>query len=232
MDILYPLGHGSTWGNNELKYSLRSVEKHVKEVDRVFIVGRNPKWITNIEYIEAKDDQGNKEKNIAYKIAKACQTDISDDFLFFNDDHIITQDISSNLPNYYSMTCQQMILRRNSGGEYRAAIENVRNLFGMEAKYFDIHTPIVYNKFKFLEMMERVDWTIKKGYIVKSLYGNMFNLEGTELLDFKQNKPQKKEFWEKIANERFCFSFGDQAVTPAFKYFLQQIFPEKSKYEI
>ena len=51
MDILYVVGRGSTWNNNELKYSLRSIAKNGINVDRVFIVGYIPDFINREEVI-------------------------------------------------------------------------------------------------------------------------------------------------------------------------------------
>ena len=42
MDILYVVGTGSKWDNNELRYSLRSIDKYGINIDRVFIVGTKP----------------------------------------------------------------------------------------------------------------------------------------------------------------------------------------------
>ena len=44
MDIVYILGNGSKFNNEEIRYSLRSLEKFVN-FDRVFIVGECPKFL-------------------------------------------------------------------------------------------------------------------------------------------------------------------------------------------
>ena len=41
MDVVYILGKGSVWKDNEIRYSLRSIEKHLTGFDRVFIVGQS-----------------------------------------------------------------------------------------------------------------------------------------------------------------------------------------------
>jgi len=231
MDILYPLGMGSPWNDNELRYSLRAVEKHLTGWDRVFIIGRKPNWIQNVEFIEAKDDQGNKEKNIAWKIIKGCQTDISDRFLFMNDDHILCANTGVNVPYYYSMTIQQMILRRNAGNVYRKAMQNTLDVYGFEAKYFDIHVPIVYDKKIFPEIMESLDWSKDGGYVVKSCYGNAIGAEGEVLQDHKVNTKRTIIEYEAMTHGRFCFSFGDRTIGPTFRMFMEKLYPQKSKFE-
>jgi len=231
MDLIYPIGYGSMWGNKELMYSLRSVEKHLKGFDRVFIVGRHPRWIKGIEYLDIKDDKENKEKNITFKVRAVCDTDISEDFVFMNDDHIFTQDTSVNIPNYWSLTCQQMILRRVAGRPYQNAIQGVIDLYGYDAKYFDIHVPMVFNKTKFKTLIDQTDFSHPDGIILKSLYGNHYKLDGPTLLDFKPPQPQNHQFWIEKAKERFCLSFGDASLNVHLKKYLEKTYPKKSRFE-
>ncbi len=125
-DIVYPLGKGSVWKNNELRYSLRSFEKFAIGIRNVYLVGEFPDWINGIINLPCKDGP-NKEINIANKIYTAClDPNLSDDFIFANDDHIITQPIDLEIPNYWNMTIGAMLLRRNAGNIYRAEIERMK----------------------------------------------------------------------------------------------------------
>jgi hypothetical protein len=58
-NLLYILGSGSKWQNNEIRYSIRSAEKYVGNLGRVFIVGEFPKFLSRknkkITYIEVHD---------------------------------------------------------------------------------------------------------------------------------------------------------------------------------
>lgn len=47
MDIIYSIGSGSTWDNNELRYSLRSLDMYGKSYDRVFVVGNIPEFLSD-----------------------------------------------------------------------------------------------------------------------------------------------------------------------------------------
>jgi hypothetical protein len=51
MDILYYIGSGSRHNNDELRYSLRSLDAHCKDVDKVWIVGNKPRFLVNCEYV-------------------------------------------------------------------------------------------------------------------------------------------------------------------------------------
>ena len=47
IDVVYILGDGSKWGNNEIKYSLRSLEKYGKNIRDVYICGNKPYFVNN-----------------------------------------------------------------------------------------------------------------------------------------------------------------------------------------
>jgi len=48
MDIVYLMGEGYSKCNyNELRYSLRSIDKYGKNVDRVYVIGYCPEWLSD-----------------------------------------------------------------------------------------------------------------------------------------------------------------------------------------
>jgi len=91
-DQLYVLGGDSKHNDFELRMSLRSIEKYCEGYDRVFIVGRKPTWVCNVEFYPCEDDMGMAHKNILKKIMYAChETDISEWFTLQADDHFYTK---------------------------------------------------------------------------------------------------------------------------------------------
>ena len=189
MTVVYVLGTGSRWKNYELLYSLRSIEKNLKGFTDVVIVGELPTWIQNVIHIPAKDIPFKKEFSIFSKIVAACNDErVSENFLFINDDHFLIKEIEvKNVNYYYQFTLLEKWAKAH--GHYKQSILNVieaLNEVGGNDKYFDIHTPIIYNKKKFLEL-ENFDW--KKEYVIKSLYTNLqkfITLE--EMTDCKINR--------------------------------------------
>ena len=54
MDILYYIGDGSHHNNEELRYSLRALEKHCKDIDEVWIVGNKPHFLNDkVKYLKS-----------------------------------------------------------------------------------------------------------------------------------------------------------------------------------
>ena len=82
-DIIIPLGTGSRFDDIELKFALRSVEKHLSNVRDVYVIGNWPDWLRNSTVIkfEEKNLMIFKEKNICNKVSVACSLDnVSNDF--------------------------------------------------------------------------------------------------------------------------------------------------------
>jgi len=106
IDLVYTIkANDSTWEDNELRYSLRSIEKYLSGVGQVFIIGDCPDFLTNVIHIPATDEENRewKDRNIYRKLLIACNdVRISENFLFVNDDHYLTQPFEAGkFPFYY-----------------------------------------------------------------------------------------------------------------------------------
>ena len=56
MDVLYYIGSGSHHQNRELLYSLRALEMHCRDLDRVWIVGNRPHFLNDkVQYLWVAD---------------------------------------------------------------------------------------------------------------------------------------------------------------------------------
>lgn len=236
MDVVYPIGRGSVWGDREIKYSLRSVQKHLSGVDNIWVIGHLPDHVTNVRHIEFEDVCGNKEANICAKILRACdEPEISQDFLFMNDDHFLLSDFTaSEFPYYYKGEIQAFLSKAPRRGAYIQAV--VRTFYALRSKgkltkYFDAHCPIVYNKDKFKQVMGGFDVDGKIGMVLKSLYCNILDIEGEQQIDCKINKLcMAEEILAYIKNKKF-FSIGNKAINEQLEVVLKQLYPEPSRWE-
>lgn len=225
--IVYPLGNGSRLNDAELRYSLRSVEKNLSGYGKVFIVGRKPTWIHNITYIEAKDQFEVPDRNIMTKIMKACESpEVSETFLYMNDDHFLMHEFEiDKFPFFYSETIEAYLQRRGMDG-YGQRVRNTYDYLSkndLPTKYFDSHTPILIEKKRFKEIMNKVDWNKKYGFVIKSLYANSLKIEGQLEKDHKsESTPRKND--------------PVYSTTPkpkaAVTRFLSEVFNKKSRYEM
>lgn len=254
IDIVIPY-KSSQWHDNELRYSLRSLEKFGRNVGNVFIVGDCPEFLKHavvqefisggsvtaldgIIHIPKKDGVGH-QKNIMLKLLMACgDSRVSENFIAWQDDYFLTAETDlENYPYYYSGTIQQKIAIRIPNDGYGKSMENTRNWLNASPymdftgyDFFDIHCPIIYYKKQFVDLMNKVDWSIGNGYIIKSLYANYYNFPIAEMPDLKfTNESGLAEIKEKIKG-RHIFSICDLPAK-AMRIFLEESYSEKSKYE-
>lgn len=222
--VIYPLGNKSRHKNLEIRFSLRSIEKHLEGFSDVWIIGERPDFLHNINHIPASDPYEVPDRNIMEKIKKACENPgVSDPFLFFNDDHYLLSDFQSNeFPYYYDMPLQEKIKKRGYDN-YGQRMQNTMKWLqvnGKPTKNFDIHTPILYKKQEFIDIVTKADWESKHGFVIKSLYANSLNIEGTYLKDCKHNYPVDTPVYSTFPN-----------VPPNIQKFLFEKFPNPSKFE-
>ena len=229
MDIVIPLGTGSRWQNNELRFALRSIEKYLTGYDKIFIIGECPSYLQNVIHIPCPDFPGRKEYSIFNKIMKAVKDErCSENFVFWNDDIFLIDNLqTADFKFWYEGTLQSKY--EQSHGHYKAAIKNTMGIQSANLEYTDIHTPIIYNKIFFSKTVATEDWT--KEYVIKSLYTTRFFENFESIPDLKINKAMTYYEIKVRIKERLFFSIGTYGVCPAMTKVLTELFPEKSKYE-
>lgn len=225
MDVCYTLGKGSKLKDFELRMSIRSVEKYLGNVGKVWIIGEIPEFIQNVNHIPAHDLYPVPDRNIMTKLTIACnQIELTESFLFMNDDHFLLDYFDAdNFPYFYDGDLQTYCKKRGMDGYGRRAANSLKTLqtIDLPTKYFDIHTPITYNKELFQKHVSSLDWT-KEGYIIKSLYGNAIKTEGVQMKDNKISMPPKQ-------GDKMFSTFPQ--VKASVTRFLTEQFPEPSKFE-
>lgn len=235
IDIVYILGKGSNWQNNEIRYSLRSLEKHVTDVRNVFIVGEKPSFLNEkIIHIPFNDIYSNKARNIMAKVHRVSGDQrLTVDFMLWNDDYFALQPFSAiNYPYYYKCGLDYSVMINK--GEYKLHCEytlNVLRAKNLNYRNFDCHFPIIYNKIKMRKMIDHYNWDVKYGYVLRSMYCNHFSIPGEIEKDCKTNHPMPKAHIEKQHEGKHFFSIGEGALNFAMKSYIMGLYPNKSKYE-
>lgn len=211
-----PLGSGSRWFNNELRYSLRSAN-----YEHVVLVGDKPDWFTG-DHIPAKDGSV-ATLNIWNKIKAAClDPRVSDNFFYANDDYFYLQPLVMPYPNYYGTL-------QNGNNAYKDICRHtmrILKLNGLGTNFYDIHRPMMINKNKFLECYDFFSnhTCIGLGLIVKSCYGNYLNIGGEQVPDLKLS------VWNGCPDVDM-FSIGDGCLDARFMAWCESMWTEKSLFE-
>lgn len=235
IDIVIPLAH--SWdGHEDLRYTLRGIEKNVKNFRKIWIVGDLPNWIQNVNHIPFSDADHPKfkEKNIKDKISGACMNPgVSEDFIMFNDDHFIISEIDAEkYPFYNKGSVRNSVL--NNYSPYKKTMKHTLDWLlrrGFRDLNADTHCPIIYNKKKFLNSFNNVDFLTPWGYGIKTLYCAVNRIETEYMPDCKfKAKASYEEVVEK-SQGRHVISCYDGAINGGFGKFVKELFPNKSCFE-
>lgn len=231
VDVIIPLGKGSVHDNLELRYCLRSIVKHVPDVENVFIIGQRPSFLRNIIHVAFGDNPDRKfiSLNIFRKVQAAClDKRVSDNFYFFSDDHFL---LSRYASGYYSCgTLAEAAKKIHVSQSYHKTISNTYNFLGGGTN-FNVHCPIVYNKKKFLDTVAPLPWRTAYGFAIKSIYCNLNGYPGSFIPDLKIKMSLQRHEIYKLIKGRPFFSIGDVALNASMKEVLQELYPQKSEYE-
>ena len=241
MNILYVIGKGSEWSNNELRLSLRSIAKNGKNVGRVYIVGYKPDFVSDaVTYIPCDDPYDVAHKNILHKVLYAIEhSDIGKHFLISSDDHYYMKTTDfDKLPVYYrQLEIPEKV--RDPWSVYCNSLHDTRSILlekGLTIyqtnphcnTHFDVG---IYEKYK--DIFDLAMW-IPNGGELKCIMGNLLIKEGWKAAPFKDAKLGAKDTIAEIEQRAKCGCLSSTpgiAGSPLAQY-LFKMFNTKCKYEI
>lgn len=234
MDILYILGKGSPFQNEELKYSLRSLERYGKNIGNIILVGEKPNFLDYTKVLHIPfEEKGVKDYRIAAKILHACKIGaVRGNFLFCNDDFFFMKKFDCNTFPYYQ---KGQLYHGDTSTGYSDHLKLTRDFLKTKERptlHFDVHCPIIYNADNFMQLEDC--WNYSRdtiGMVVKSVYANMFYLRGPIYHDVKLKELITKADYDAIERNE-CFSIYDQAWNRGVHSFLVQKFINKSQWEL
>jgi hypothetical protein len=237
-DVVYVVGHATGWNDNELRFTLRSLARYVTGIGQVFIVGKIPAFVTNVVELRWPDNYGCKERNIMEKVAYACgHPRLSKQFLHVHDDHFALAPVDAGqVPNYAGWVDLGALAKSvGRGNPWKVSVQNTADALtsqGLTSWNFDIHTPIIFDKDQYPEIMDRYDWRgTDRGFVVKSLYANTLGLAPTMISDVKLNDRYELPVLVDKLRGRPWFSIGNGALSQRFKNFLSELYPKPSPWE-
>lgn len=211
----------------ELRYSIRSVLKHLPGITGVLLIGDKPEWFAGDHIPMAdihwpdKPDRIWKERSMQLKIL-ACQDEF---FIYSNDDSFLNEDFTRDtLPAWYDKYCWEMA-RDNSIANYRAMYEACPHTW----KNFDVHAPILMYSQRFRKTYEQM---LDEGpqTPIKTTYCRDF-YKGTSIVDIKIRDEYNLPELHELVDGRPFFSTHQRAINIPMEQFFQDKYPNKSVYE-
>ena len=259
VDFVYPWVQGED-KFEELRYSLRSLEKHYKEPFRVVIVGDMPGWCQNVEYIKAdrkkppEIDYENITYDALWKMHKVCESNmVSGVFIRMYDDIFLLKDMGfkeiSELKALYLMD-KNSLGDKTSSDNWRKQLINTMEelrLKGHSTWNFETHLPEVFLKSVMSWVLQEFD-ALNKRLLMTSLYCNVCWQPGDDepsLVTVETN--YKAGFYgvqsnysygartypeiKKIIRGKQFLNFNDNGLSPHMIKIVEEMFPNKSKFE-
>lgn len=239
-DIVIPLGWGSVWNNNELRYSLRSLEKHLTGVGNLYIVtdlSGMPNWIRkNVIHVACPDLTNIAAVNTAKKILRACELKtLSDNFLLSNDDFFLLDEFNAaTFPNFYRGTLSEYYPnpKNTPYPKTKANTAILLKQLGYPNLHYGVHCPILINKRSFNSIIGSLKLNTETGYLTRSIYGNALRLPAEAIKDPKISGKLDPDELKKFTEGKRFFAIGDDAVNRPLMDFLHELYPDKSRWEI
>lgn len=242
-DILYVLGSKSKWDNNELRYSLRSIEKFGKNVGNIYVVGYDPGFLSDkVTIIPHEDLYIRKHKNILENIKYAVEhSNIGENFLLSSDDHFYVKETDfDNYPYFCRGELPNTVKANVKNKGYIGSLVDTRKLLernGYTYYNFSQHgnTHLTREGIKEADRLICSSYTTKFGCeptcLILNVAYSQHPFSITDREDLKVGNIANKDELIKLIGDREVFSIYDNSIECGVAEYLQELFPNKSIYE-
>lgn len=232
-DIVYFLKQSPK--NEELRYSLRSVEKNW-QYRSVWFYGGCPDDIRPDNYVWMPQRELTKWERVRGMLRAACMNDdITEDFWLFNDDFFVMKPMPEDMPPQCNKTLQDRIKsieeRHNGKTEYTEQLRHLVKTLEKAGKGmvdYTVHKPMLINRKKMLEVLDK----FPQEPMFRALYGNYWEIGGESKHDMKIAVPNYKHAVYALHNWEFI-STGDSSFNGGtIGRYLRDKFDIKSRFEV
>lgn len=226
-DVVFVVRPGER--NEALRYSLRSLKNLPHR--KVYIVGYVPSWVRNVVPVfRDQSNQADQENSNANLLTATLQPELSDDFVFMNDDFFVLQP-TDELSAMHQGPLDARIRAYRSGERMHQAyslITTKRELLRLgwppdTLSSYELHLPMLLNKQKLWRLF---DYWLNYRHLPlfalrpRTLYGNVYKLNGSITQDAKGSADPQGQFTSTTTG----FSGPDAAL-------VQSRFSTRSPYE-
>ena len=250
--VYYPYLEGAKkW--EELKYSLRSLDRFFKEDFEVWIVGDLPSWIKNVRHIPHKKTERIISSATYDAVSKLMQyidnkdsperfVRMYDDIYFIGDRKLADLEVTRYLFSYEELlsgVCRSGSLIWQD--QVRKSVEAARQL-GYPGYLTETHCPEVFEKQKMLKVFELFG-PLENRLLTSTLYFNVFPFD--RLL--KDRKTERALFYghendfsygnlsvsqlDQILKGKYFMNHNDLGLDNNLKKYISKMFPKKSRFE-
>lgn len=236
IDIVIPLGKGSTRNNLELRFALRSIAEYAEDRNNVYIISDDPPdWLNNIRIIPCADRfPHNKDANIISKLLAACKIQtLSEEFVFWSDDQLALQKFFlRQLPAVYNRRCEKDFTTDKIWHKrMRHTFEYLKKQNIFLQYNHDSHLPQRMNKQTFKKIMENINYVSAPGYCVNTLYFGLAKIPAYIAQESLKVTIEQAVILKKLPENKMFIGYNDKALEGNLPDLLKQRFPLPCQYE-
>jgi len=227
VDVVIPLGRGSRWDDNELRFCLRALEQNFLDLGQVWLVGERPPWCLHVRHLRMPDFfTANKDANLTTKVMTACyQPQITPVFLRCSDDELLLRPLRFDQLQPY----HQGEIRSPRGNRWHRRLQRTARWLrarGLTALNYDCHLPVPMQRDRFLEIFRRASYKRPPGLTIDSTYFNCCPPASQPRLPphlrLRLDRPPPHSEPLREALRRACYlNLTDRAVGPSLQRLLQ-----------
>lgn len=223
--------------NEELRYSLRSVEKNWGPRGKVWIFGGCPPDIKPDRYVHVDMIPTiGKWENTHRMMRLICECDeVSEDFWFFNDDFFVMKPTTEDIPQQYNGMLPDAVRAVECNGDRSAFYwtAQLRVLMdwaereGFGQVNYEVHKPMLINRGKMLAVMEKYPDIL----FTRSLYGNVYRIGGEDGEDVLIKRPSERIERLLRLDTVFLSSTEESFADGEIGRYVREAFPGKCRWE-
>jgi len=236
VDVIYPLGTGSCWDNNELRYALRALEVNFLDLGKVFVVGERPAWLTRVVHIAMPDlFRRNKDANLISKILVACHhPDVTPQFVRSSDDELLLRPVRFAQMRAYH---RGPVCRHRRGNLWQRRMRRTARYLRQQGRTefaYDCHLPVPMDTDKFRRIMRQAPYQRSIGLTIDTLYFNSCGLQEHRRITRKLlrlRRPRNPDKVRRRTRRSVYLNYNDRGLDEGLKAILQETFPNPSRFE-
>lgn len=230
LDIVYFIKDSAY--NEELRYSLRSVEQNFP-YKSIWFYGGKPCNLFPDRQVVVKQEGKTKWDRVRNMMKMVVENEeISSDFVLFNDDFFVLTPIDE-LPPYYCGSLADLIFRieRNNNCRptpYTASLKRTADILydTTEALNYELHIPMMFNRKNLADVI--TTFPDHKG--TRSLYGNTY-ISRYKRCPLKEDVKIHNLTGLPASEWSFCSTEDSAFNDGAVGKYLRKMFPNKSRFE-
>ena len=236
-DVVYVLGSGSGWNDNEIRFSIRSFVKYFNHLRNIIIVGEMPVWGRNVIHIPWPDNPNfNTDQRMIDKLIQACRDPrVSNHFLFCSDDKLLLD--YHQMSDFNGSHFGEITVVEKPTDWQKKVYFTKAELIKRSLPFNDYNKPHAIqpiDKKEYLKVMAKWDWE-KQEYTGCNIYQNITKIFKGELAreSHLRLKLQLDHAQLIVAMDGMkSMNYTAKALTVAVKDTLEVLFPDQSEYEI